>query len=75
MKNRKKTDTYRFNGVWGMKPVKIAQLEEWIEEYEAKLTDANHRDDKKWVAHWLKRFRQELRKKQKGKELKRREKA
>lgn len=65
-KNRKKADTYRFNGLWGTKPVRLAELEELIREFEAKLADSNDPDDKKWTGRWLSRFRRELAKKQRA---------
>jgi hypothetical protein len=65
-KNRKKADTYRFNGVWGGKAVKITDLIKLIEQFQAKLVDGHDPDDKKWTACWLKRFEQELAKKQKN---------
>ena len=65
-KNRKKADTYRFNGVWGMKPIGTAELKILIEQFKSKLDDRNDRDDKKWTARWLKRFQLELAKKEKN---------
>ena len=62
--NRKKSDSYRFNGVWGIKTVAIADLRELVAKFEAKLADPDDGDDKKWVARWLKRFQQELSKKE-----------
>jgi len=70
MKNRKKTETYRFNGLWGMRPVKTDDLQDWIKKAEAKLANPEDPDDKKWTARWLRRFRQELKKKLRGKEQK-----
>lgn len=69
-KNRKKTETFRFNGVWGMQPVKIADLQVLIQQYEKKLADPNDPDDPKWTKHWLVRFQRELKKKEKGLALK-----
>jgi hypothetical protein len=65
-KNRKKTETYRFNGLWGMKPVRIDELKALIVRFEAKLADPDDVDDKKWTARWLERFRNELAKKEKN---------
>jgi len=70
-KNRKKAETYRFNGYPHSNPgsihsVGIAQLNFWIKEMESKLADPNDPDDKKWVARWLKRYAQERDKKVKG---------
>ena len=74
-KNRKKAETYRFNGnpsldSHSINPVKIADLELRIEKFEIKLADPNDPDDKKWTEHWLGRFSRELEKKQKGLSLK-----
>jgi hypothetical protein len=63
-KHRKRNDTYRFNGVWGMKTVEIAELRNLVGRFEVKLADPDDADDKKWVARWLKRFQQELSKKE-----------
>jgi len=78
-KNRKKADTYRFNGyphlyAGSIHPVKMAELALRIKEFEAKLADLNDPDDKKWTACWLGRFRKELEKKRAGWNLKQREK-
>lgn len=78
-RNRKETDTYRFNGnpyfqAGSIHSVTIADLERRIEQFEAKLADSNDPDDGKWTASWLGRFRKELDKKRKGQELKQREK-
>jgi hypothetical protein len=77
--NRKKTDTYRFNGhpyfdARSIFSVKIADLEVLIEKFEAKLTDPDDPDDRKWSSRWLERFRKELQKKRAGLNLKQREK-
>jgi len=69
--NRKKTETYRFNGYPHSNPgsihsVGIAQLNFWIKEMESKLAGADDLDDKKWVTRWLKRYTQERDKKLKG---------
>ena len=78
-KNRKKSDTYRFNGhpyfhASSIFSVEIAELETRIKSYESKLADPNDPDDKKWTARWLARYRKELDKKQRGRSLKQREK-
>ncbi len=77
-KNRKKAETYRFNGHPFLNPrsihsVQIAELEDCIKEFEAKLANPYDLDAKEWVARWLKRYKQELAKKQKSQELKKRE--
>jgi hypothetical protein len=77
-KNRKKVETYRFNGhpflhAGSINPVKIADLESRINELEAKLADPDDADDKRWTASWLKKYKQELAKKRKGLALKERE--
>jgi hypothetical protein len=74
-KNRKKADTYRFNGHPYLDPDSIhsvtsAELESRIKEFEAKLADPNDSDDKKWTARWLSRFKKELAKKRKRSALK-----
>jgi hypothetical protein len=78
-KNRKKADTYRFNGhpyfhVDSIHSVEMAELEERIKQFEAKPADPDDPDDKKWTARWLERFRKELDKKRAGRSLKQREK-
>jgi hypothetical protein len=78
-KNRKKADTYRFNGhpyfhADSIHSVEIADLEAQIKQFEAKLADPDDADDKKWTASWLHRFRKELDKKRAGRSLKQREK-
>ena len=77
-KNRKKADTYRFNGhpafhAHSIHAVAIADLESRIEEFEAKLSDPNDPDDKRWKTRWLKRFKSALTKKRRGLALKERE--
>jgi hypothetical protein len=77
-KNRKTTDTYRFNGhpffhAGSIHSVTIADLESLIKDFAVKLADLNDPDDKKWTARWLSRYKQELAKKQKGLALKNRE--
>jgi hypothetical protein len=62
--SRKKADTYRFNGLWGMIPVGIVKLESLIRKFSEKLADPEDADDKKWSARWLERFQRELTKKQ-----------
>ncbi len=69
-RNRKTADTYRFNGVWGMNSVGIAELETLIHRFQHKLTDPNDLDDKKWTARWLRRFQREMAKKERGLEKK-----
>jgi hypothetical protein len=64
-RNRKKSDTYRFNGIFGIKSVEASELKTLIERFKAKDVDSNDRDDKKWTAHWLQRYQQELAKKEK----------
>ncbi len=78
-KNRKKADTYRFNGhpyfhAGSIHSVDSADLEFRINEFEGKLANPNDPDDKKWTARWLNRLRKELEKKQAGRNLKQREK-
>ena len=78
-RNRKKADTYRFNGnpflhSDSIHSVDMAELEAWVKQFEAKLADPNDPDDKKWTARWLERFRKELDKKRSGRSLKQREK-
>jgi hypothetical protein len=78
-KNRKKADTYRFNGnphlhSGSIHSVQIAELESQNKEFEAKLADPNDPYDKKWTAGRLDRYRKELDKKRKGQNLKRRDK-
>ena len=56
-----KAETYRFNGYPHCDPgsihsVGIAELEGRIKELEAKLTDADDPDDKKWTTRWLQRY-------------------
>ena len=77
-KNRKKADTYRFNGhpflhAHSIHSVTIADLELRIKDCEAKLADPNDPDDKKWTQRWLMRYEKELAKKRKGLALKDRE--
>ncbi len=76
-KNRKKTDTFRFNGhpsfrAGSIRSVEMADLEVMVKQFEAKLADPNDPDDKKWTACWLDRFRKELEKKRTGRSLKQR---
>lgn len=66
--NRKKAEAYRFNGAWGMKPIRIVELESLIEQFTAKLHDPTDEDDKKWTKRWLARFQRELAKKQRARE-------
>jgi hypothetical protein len=78
-KNRKKAETYRFNGnpflhPRSIHPIRIEELEGLIKGFEAKLANPNDPDDKKWTARWLQRFKRELSKKKKGRALKEREK-
>jgi hypothetical protein len=73
--NRKKTQTYRFNGYphsnpKSIFPIGIADLQGGIRDLTAKLADPNDPDDKKWVARWLQRYTKELEKKRKGIALK-----
>ncbi len=77
-KNRKTADTYRFKGhptlhAHSIHPVLVAELETRVEVLEAKLSDPNDPDDKKWTAGWLKRYTTELSKKRRGLALKERE--
>lgn len=79
MKNRKKADTYRFNGnpflhTGSIHSVEMADLEAYVKQFEAKLADSDDPDDKKWTARRLERFRKELEKKRAGRSLKQREK-
>jgi hypothetical protein len=69
--NRKKVDTYRFNGdpaidPSSIRPVTIADLETRIEKYHNKLADPKDPDDKKWIATWIKRYESELTKKRRA---------
>ena len=80
MKNRKKTETYRFNGhptfhSKSIHSVTIDELKLRIKECKEKLLDANDPDDKKWTKRWLTRYEKELLKKRKGLELKQQEKS
>jgi hypothetical protein len=79
MKNRKKADTYRFNGhpsfhAGSIHSIQRAELEARVKQFEAKLADPDDPDDKKWTARWLERYRKELDKKEAGRSLKQREK-
>ena len=79
MKNRKKADTYRFNGhpafhAGSIHSVGMAELQARVKQFEAKLADPDDPDDEKWTARWLDRFRKELDKKRAGRSLKQREK-
>jgi hypothetical protein len=74
-KNRKRTDTYRFNAhpyfhAGSIHSVTMADLESRIERFEAKLADPYDPDDTRWTARWLSRFRKELVKKRSGRGLK-----
>ncbi len=78
--NRKKTETYRFNGyphlnAKSIRSFDISKLESIIGEFETKLANPNDSDDKKWTQRWLSRFEKELKKKQKGLALKQLEQA
>jgi hypothetical protein len=78
-KNRKRAETYRFNGstylhTGSIHPVEMGELESLIRTFEAKLADPTDPDDKKWVARWLGRFRKEHDKKLAGFGLKLRDK-
>jgi len=64
-KNRKKAETYRFNG----HPT-LVELESRIADLEAKLADTNDPDAKGWTARWLKRYETEMEKKSRGLALK-----
>ena len=73
--NRKKTEAYRFNGyphlnAKSIRSFEISELESIIAEFNAKLSDPDDTDDKKWTQRWLNRFEKELNKKQKGLALK-----
>lgn len=77
-RNRKRADTYRFNGnpfihAGSIHSVEMADLEARIKQFEAKLADPDDADDKKWTARWLTRFRKELDKKRAGRSLRQRE--
>jgi flagellar biosynthesis GTPase FlhF len=74
-KNRKKAETYRFNGLWEMRPVGIAELESLIQRFQRKRIDPNDPDDKKWTARWLQRFQRELAKKERSLERRHGDKA
>jgi hypothetical protein len=78
-KNRKKVDTYRFNGnpflhAGSIHSVTMADLDLRIKEFEAKMADPKDPDDKKWTARWISRFQKELEKKRGGRGLKQRNK-
>ena len=78
--NRKKTETYRFNGAPHANPksihaVTIADLEMRIVGLEAKLANPNDVDDKRWTERWLKLHKKELSKKCQGLLLKSEEKS
>jgi thiamine pyrophosphate-dependent acetolactate synthase large subunit-like protein len=72
-KNRKKSETYRFNGVWGVTPVRADELREWITKFEAKLADPDDPDDQKWTRRWLARFKKELAKKEESRQRRQQE--
>ena len=77
-KNRKRADTYRFNGhpyfdAGSIFSIEVGDLEALVKQYEAKLADSADPDDKKWTARWLDRFQKELDKKLAGRRLKQRE--
>jgi hypothetical protein len=79
-KNRKKADTYRFNGYphldpQSIHPVTICELQAQVAALSRKLADPSDADDKKWVTRWLNRYEAELAKKRKGLGLKRRERS
>lgn len=79
-KNRKKADTYRFNGhpflhAGSIHAVTIVTLLARIKQWEAKLADPTDPDDRKWTERWLERYRKELDKKRAGRHLKQRERA
>jgi hypothetical protein len=78
--NRKKSETYRFNGnpfldTHSIHSVEIADLERYVKELETKLADPNDTDAKNWTARWLSRFQRELAKKRKGVALKKNERS
>ena len=78
-KNRKKADTYRFNGhpfldAGSIHSVEMAELQARIKQFQSKLADADDPDDKKWTASWLARFQKEFDKKKARRSLKQREK-
>ncbi|MCS7471623.1 hypothetical protein NZK35_33665 [Stieleria sp. ICT_E10.1] len=67
-KNRKKSETYRFNGnpslhSGSIESVDVKQLASMIEKFQAKLADPDDPDDKKWTERWLDRLRKEHQKK------------
>jgi hypothetical protein len=68
MKNRKQADTYRFNGVWGMEPVLIEELERCVRYFRFKLRWRGDSDAKEWTARWLGRYERELEKKRRSRE-------
>lgn len=74
-KNRKKTETYRFNGLWGMKSVDIAELKSLIRKFQGKLADPSDPDEKKWTGRLLQRFQRELEKKEQSLHTKNRDRA
>ncbi len=78
-KNRKKSETYRFNGnpslhSGSIESVDVKQLASMIEQFEAKLTDPDDPDDKKWTQRWLDRLRRENERKIDSRERKQQEK-
>jgi hypothetical protein len=58
-KNRKKAETYRFNGLWGMEPVRSDELRQLIRRFRNKLGNPFNPDARKWTARWLVRFQRE----------------
>jgi hypothetical protein len=80
MKNRKRAETYRFNGslnfdARSIRSVGIDQLQAAVSALRRKLDDPKDEDDKRWTARWLSRYEKELAKKERALETKGRESA
>src|SRR6266567_3893534 len=50
LKNRKTAEKYRLDGLSGIKPVQMAQLDDWVGTFRAKLADPSDVDDERWTA-------------------------
>ena len=71
MKNRKRAETYRFNGSphlveKSIRSVSIDDLVIEIGKFRRKLDDPKDKDDKRWTRRWLTRYEKELAKKRRG---------
>ncbi len=78
-KNRKKSDTYRFNGyphlnAGSIRSVEIKDLEVMVRQFKAKLADPDDTDDKRWTRRWLARMEKELSKKTEQRDKKQQDK-